>query len=577
MRQAHDDEPERAPAGRARPGVRAARGRSPRRTPTAMTQPRTDIGPIIRLDRDEARVAMAHERAAPRPPTIATIEASVTAWTDPGRLVTRVTSATIRVRVRRPIRARAADTIRSRGSHRLGQNAPQMDRRTLPVGPEACPQLRAAPRGPRPAPRHREDARPRAVDVATSPGDQDPQASLAAAMSALDRAAKTGAIHPNAAARRKSRLALKVNDLLAGTTVIAKGKAKSVGKAAGAEGRQGPHRRRQGRQGEGRPDRRRQGPRRAQQDHPRRGRASRDRPTPRRRRARRRPRRPSRPRSRRRRRRRRREGQGLDDEDGREEVAPAAQARPTNASKRRRSKALAGVVSSEALVETDGPRRPGVDEASIDVDGRRDRVELGDISRQLATPVCSRNDPDLPAQVLATWTRRPRRSATACSRVRSRPDGAETAASGCHLISRFEQCRDRTAVRAHRASIGSAWTPRASIVRDQPATARSAGPRVGDQAVFGTDGPSSGSARVRVDVGDRRTDIRMSKLTPGRRHDKPCRSSSLASELSHPVARREFGEDPALSVPMPSSRSLRMLSASPSDRKVLASRVADGR
>ncbi len=71
-----------------------------------------------------------------------------------------------------------------------------------------------------------------AIDVATSPGDQDPQVSLAEAMSALDRAAKTGAIHKNAAARRKSRLALKINDLLAGTTVVAKGKAKSVGKAA---------------------------------------------------------------------------------------------------------------------------------------------------------------------------------------------------------------------------------------------------------------------------------------------------------------------------------------------------------
>lgn len=70
-----------------------------------------------------------------------------------------------------------------------------------------------------------------AVDVATNPGDQDPQASLAAAMSALDRAAKVGAIHPNAAARRKSRLAVKVNDLLAGTSVVAKGAAKSVGKA----------------------------------------------------------------------------------------------------------------------------------------------------------------------------------------------------------------------------------------------------------------------------------------------------------------------------------------------------------
>jgi hypothetical protein len=70
-----------------------------------------------------------------------------------------------------------------------------------------------------------------AIDVATNPGDADPQATLAAAMSALDRAAKTGAIHPNAAARRKSRLAVKVNDLLAGTTVVARGKAKTVGKA----------------------------------------------------------------------------------------------------------------------------------------------------------------------------------------------------------------------------------------------------------------------------------------------------------------------------------------------------------
>jgi small subunit ribosomal protein S20 len=71
-----------------------------------------------------------------------------------------------------------------------------------------------------------------AVDVATNPGDGDPQESLAAAISALDRAAKSGAIHPNAAARRKSRLAVKVNDLLAGMSVVARGKAKQVGKAA---------------------------------------------------------------------------------------------------------------------------------------------------------------------------------------------------------------------------------------------------------------------------------------------------------------------------------------------------------
>ena len=70
-----------------------------------------------------------------------------------------------------------------------------------------------------------------AIDTAANPGDADPQATLAAAMSALDRAAKSGAIHPNAAARRKSRLAIKVSDLLAGTSVVARGKAKQVGKA----------------------------------------------------------------------------------------------------------------------------------------------------------------------------------------------------------------------------------------------------------------------------------------------------------------------------------------------------------
>ena len=70
-----------------------------------------------------------------------------------------------------------------------------------------------------------------AIEVATNPGDQDPQAALAEAMSALDRAAKVGAIHRNAAARRKSRLAIKINELLAGTTVVAKGKAKTVGKS----------------------------------------------------------------------------------------------------------------------------------------------------------------------------------------------------------------------------------------------------------------------------------------------------------------------------------------------------------
>ena len=60
----------------------------------------------------------------------------------------------------------------------------------------------------------RREGRPRA---ATRPGD--PTEALAEAMT-LDRAAKAGAIHPNAAARRKSRLTRKVNAALGGTTVV---------------------------------------------------------------------------------------------------------------------------------------------------------------------------------------------------------------------------------------------------------------------------------------------------------------------------------------------------------------------
>jgi ribosomal protein S20 len=67
----------------------------------------------------------------------------------------------------------------------------------------------------------------------------DPEASTAAlieALSALDRAAKAGAIHPNAAARRKSRLTLKVNAALGGASASAGGRVtKQTGKAAAAK------------------------------------------------------------------------------------------------------------------------------------------------------------------------------------------------------------------------------------------------------------------------------------------------------------------------------------------------------
>jgi ribosomal protein S20 len=76
----------------------------------------------------------------------------------------------------------------------------------------------------------------KAVRVATAPTDGlDPALALAEALSALDRAAKVGAIHPNAAARRKSRLTIKVNAALGGAQVVTGPVTKSTGKAAAAK------------------------------------------------------------------------------------------------------------------------------------------------------------------------------------------------------------------------------------------------------------------------------------------------------------------------------------------------------
>jgi small subunit ribosomal protein S20 len=76
----------------------------------------------------------------------------------------------------------------------------------------------------------------RALVAAAAPsGSVDPQAALEEAVSALDRAAKAGAIHPNAAARRKSRLARKINAALGGATVKTAAREKKTGGAAQAK------------------------------------------------------------------------------------------------------------------------------------------------------------------------------------------------------------------------------------------------------------------------------------------------------------------------------------------------------
>ncbi len=77
----------------------------------------------------------------------------------------------------------------------------------------------------------------KAITVATTqPEGADPDAALAEAMSALDLAAKVGAIHRNAAARRKARLARKINAALGGAHVQTAARAsKTTGKAAAAK------------------------------------------------------------------------------------------------------------------------------------------------------------------------------------------------------------------------------------------------------------------------------------------------------------------------------------------------------
>ena len=76
-----------------------------------------------------------------------------------------------------------------------------------------------------------------ALTAATSGGDAETAAvALAAAHAALDRAAKTGAIHANAAARRKSRLTLKFNAATGGVAVQTSGRVvKTTSKAQAAK------------------------------------------------------------------------------------------------------------------------------------------------------------------------------------------------------------------------------------------------------------------------------------------------------------------------------------------------------
>ena len=76
----------------------------------------------------------------------------------------------------------------------------------------------------------------KALTTAANADTEATTTALIDALSALDRAAKVGAIHPNAAARRKSRLTIKVNAALGGSSVSTGGRVtKQTGKAAQAK------------------------------------------------------------------------------------------------------------------------------------------------------------------------------------------------------------------------------------------------------------------------------------------------------------------------------------------------------
>ena len=236
----HEDERGRRTRGAAWRWRAAGR----RRVPIAMTQASTTSDPSIRLERDEQRVAADHRTAAARPPRIAVT----------GR-VCRVAGAVVALVAgggsgRGPVipsafapgahpvpRARRPSPTHQRSAH-LGQDAPHLDGRSHAVGTQASPSGREPPRGPPAAPQRREDIRREGPPAASAPADEglDANAALLEALSALDRAAKAGAIHPNAAARRKSRLIRKVNAAVGGAHVQVGGRVvKTTGKAAAAK------------------------------------------------------------------------------------------------------------------------------------------------------------------------------------------------------------------------------------------------------------------------------------------------------------------------------------------------------
>src|SRR5690349_16379139 len=189
--------------------------------PSSITQPSVAHDPIARAERDADNDDTAQQTAAPRPPTIASMTAkSARSSERHARWPRRDPPATIRVR---PGTVPPRRHVHDPSSERFDPLAKTPRTWTGARSPSGLKRVRQTER-------RRAILQPRrsaaktfvaaALGVATQ--DADPEAAaraLAEAHAALDRAAKVGAIHPNAAARRKSRLTIKFNAATGGAAV----------------------------------------------------------------------------------------------------------------------------------------------------------------------------------------------------------------------------------------------------------------------------------------------------------------------------------------------------------------------
>ena len=207
--------------------------------PTSITQASVEAAPISRALRAEQRMDTDQQMAAPRPPRMGiTVPSVASRWPH------RVASATMRLRAVTRVAPAAQPITRSREVRPLAKTPRTWTGARTPSGLKRVRQ----------AERRREILQPRrtaaktyvakALEVATHQADPETAATaLAEAHAALDRAAKAGAIHPNAAARRKSRLTLKFNAATGGAHVQTSTRDhQDDEQGPGREGRQEPDR-----------------------------------------------------------------------------------------------------------------------------------------------------------------------------------------------------------------------------------------------------------------------------------------------------------------------------------------------